>query len=124
MEITVVLRSYNDADLLQLTLKYLDEQRGVKINLIVFESASTDGSKEIIEQHGYSILQHLEPGTYHSSKVLNKGVELAETEYVAFVNSDAILLSDDVMLKLVNALKKNIDVVARLPGRLSERMRV
>jgi len=32
---------------------------------------------------------------------------LAETDYVAFVNSDAILLSDDVMLKLVNALKKN-----------------
>jgi len=30
MEITVVLRSYNDADLLPLTLKSLDEQRGVK----------------------------------------------------------------------------------------------
>jgi len=105
IEITVVLRSYNDADLLPRTLKSLDEQQGVKIKLFVFESASTDGSKEIIEQHGYSRIKHLERGSYHSSTVLNQGVEWAETEFVAFVNSDAILLSDDVLLKLVDPLK-------------------
>lgn len=31
MAVTVVLRSYNDADLFPLTLKSLDEQREVKI---------------------------------------------------------------------------------------------
>jgi len=107
IEISVVLRSYNDANLLPYTLKSLDEQKGVRVNLIVFESASTDGSKEIIEKHGYSRIKHLEPGTYHSSTVLNQGVKWAETEFVAFVNSDAILLSDDVLLKLIGPLKSN-----------------
>jgi rhamnosyltransferase len=106
-DVTVVLRSYNDAALLPSTLKALDEQRGVNITLFVFESASTDGSKEILEQHGYDRIEHLEPGTYHSSTVLNTGVEHARTEYVAFVNSDAILLSDDVLLKLARALERN-----------------
>lgn len=105
--ISVVLRSYNDADLLPKTLKSLDNQVGVKIELFVFESASTDGSKEIIEQHGYSRIQNLEPGSYHSSTVLNAGVEWADTDYVAFVNSDAILLTDDVLLKLISALESD-----------------
>lgn len=104
-KVSVVLRSYNDAELLPRTLQSLDDQQGVDIELFVFESASTDGSKEIIERHGYSRIEHLAQGTYHSSTVLNTGTQWAETEYVAFVNSDAILLSDDVLLKLVLALE-------------------
>lgn len=103
-KITVVLRSYNDAPLLPRVLASLDAQRGVELKLFVFESASTDGSKELIEAHGYDRIEHLAPGSYHSSTVLNKGVSWAETELVAFVNSDAILLSDDVLFKLACAL--------------------
>jgi rhamnosyltransferase len=109
IDITVVLRSYNDAALLPFTLKSLDDQRGVNISLYAFESASTDGSKEILEQHGYDRIEHLKPGTYHSSTVLNTGVEWSSTEFVAFINSDAILLSDDVLIKLAHALSKCSD---------------
>lgn len=106
-KVAVVLRSYNDAHLLPRVLAALDSQRGVEMKLFVFESASTDGSKEIIEAHGYDRIEHLAPGTYHSSTVLNKGVSWADTEFVAFVNSDAVLLSDDVLLKLARALSEN-----------------
>jgi rhamnosyltransferase len=106
-EVTVVLRSYNDASLLPRTLASLDAQKGVRLRLFVFESGSADDSPRIIEEHGYDRIQHLEPGTYHSSTVLNQGVEWAETELVAFVNSDAILLSDDVLLKLARTLSSD-----------------
>lgn len=105
--VTVVLRSYNDARLLPLTLRSLDAQRGVDITLFVFESASTDASPEILERHGYDRIEHLAPGSYHSATVLNKGTEWAATEFVAYVNSDAILLSDDVLLKLARALNEH-----------------
>ena len=50
--VTVVMRSYNDADLLPRTLAALDRQVGVLIELIVIESASTDHSLEILEKYG------------------------------------------------------------------------
>lgn len=102
--VTVVMRSYNDAALLPHTLGALDAQRGVSIRLFVFESASTDGSKEIFERHGYDRIVHLEPGTYHSATVLNQGTEWAETELVAYLNSDAILMGPDVLRQLADAI--------------------
>lgn len=102
--ITVVMRSYNDAALLPHTLGALDSQEGVSTRLFVFESASTDGSKEIFERHGCDRIVHLEPGTYHSATVLNQGTEWAETELVAYVNSDAIMMSRRVLRLLADAI--------------------
>ncbi len=102
--VTVVMRSYNDAVLLPRTLRALDEQEGVAVTLLVFESASTDDSKAIFEAHGYDWIRHLEPGSYRSSKVLNEGVDRAETELVAFVNSDAIMIGRDVLRRMAEAL--------------------
>ncbi len=102
--ITVVLRSYNDAALLPQTLGALDAQEGVDVRLFVFESASTDGSKELFERHGYDRIEHLAPGSYHSATVLNQGTAWAETELVAYLNSDAIMMSRRVLERLANAI--------------------
>lgn len=102
--VTVVMRSYNDAPLLPRTLAGLDAQVGVELTLFVFESASTDGSKEIFEQHGYDRIVHLEPGAYHSASVLNQGTEWAASELVAYVNSDAVMLHERVLRQLADAI--------------------
>lgn len=102
--ITVVMRSYNDAPLLPHTLGALDAQEGVTSRLFIFESASTDGSKELFERHGYDRIVHLEPGSYHSATVLNQGTEWADTELVAYVNSDAIMMSRSVLRLLADAI--------------------
>ncbi len=104
LPITVVMRSHNDARLLPQTLGALDAQEGVSTKLFVFESASTDGSKELFEAHGCDRIVHLEPGGYHSATVLNQGVEWAETELVAFVNSDAIMMDRHVLRQLGDAI--------------------
>lgn len=102
--VTVVMRSHNDAALLPHTLGALDAQEGVDIRLFVFESGSTDGSKRIFEEHGYDRIVHLEPGTYHSATVLNQGTEWAETELVAYLNSDAILMDRHGLRRLADAI--------------------
>lgn len=106
-EITVLMRSQNDASLLPTTLAALDAQTGVSLRLLVFDSASTDESCRIFEQHGYDTLTHLAPGEYRSSKVLNAGVRAAPTELVAFVNSDAIMMHTRVLALLADAIERN-----------------
>lgn len=105
--VTVVMRSYNDAALLPRTLRALDEQEGVDVTLLVFESASTDNSAEIFEKHGTDWIRHMEPGSYRSSKVLNEGVARAKTKLVSFVNSDAVMIGRNVLRLLAEAVLKD-----------------
>jgi rhamnosyltransferase len=114
--ISVVMRSYNDAALLPRTLAALDAQEGVEIDLIVMESASTDNSVALFEQHGFAEMHHIAPGAYTSSLVLNRGVFLAQHELVAFVNSDAVLTDPRSLRRLVDALMDD-EQVAGVFGR-------
>lgn len=102
--ITVIMRSYNDAHLLPRTLAALDAQEGVDVCLLVFESASTDDSLTIIRSHGATRIIELEPGSYWSSEILNQGCSHAETECVAFLNSDAIMLDAYCLRRLADSL--------------------
>ena len=104
LPVTVVMRSYNDAALLPRTLAALDAQEGVDVTLFVYESASTDGSKEIFEAHGYDYIYHLEPGEYRSSKVLNDGTERSKDELVAYVNSDAVMTEPKTLRRMADAI--------------------
>ena len=102
--VTVVMRSYNDAPLLPRTLAALDAQEGVDVTLFVYESASSDGSKEIFEEHGYDYIHHLKPGEYRSSKVLNDGTERSKDELVAYVNSDAVMTEPKTLRRMADAI--------------------
>ena len=102
--VSVVMRSYNDAPLLPRTLAALDAQEGVDVTLLVYESASTDGSKEIFEAHGYDYIHPLEPGEYRSSTVLNDGAERSRDELVAYVNSDAVMTEPETLRRMADAI--------------------
>ncbi|HYE06769.1 MAG TPA: glycosyltransferase [Planctomycetota bacterium] len=102
--ITVVMRCYNDAPLLPRTLTALRAQRGVTWSLIVFESASTDASPSIIADFGPDRIEHLQPGSYRSARVMNRGAAWATTELIAYLNSDAVMEHDRVLRQLADAI--------------------
>lgn len=88
--ITLVMRSYNEAWAINDTLKAVFEQEYTgSIELIVIDSGSTDGSHEIIRRYNPKEFIILKPGTYVPGKVLNQGFELASHDWVVFLNSDA-----------------------------------
>ncbi|WP_309383922.1 glycosyltransferase [Cerasicoccus frondis] len=88
--ISLVMRSYNEAWAIGDTLKAVfDQDYPGKIELIVIDSASTDGSHEIIRQFDPYAFEILEPGTYVPGVVLNRGMQLATNEWVVYLNSDA-----------------------------------
>ena len=105
--VSVILRSYNDADLLPRTLQALHQQQGINYELIVMESASTDESPDILRREQPAHFVALSPGSYWSSSVLNRAMRLAQNEFVILLNSDAIMTSNDVILELCHELAKS-----------------
>ncbi|MEO0793803.1 MAG: glycosyltransferase [Verrucomicrobiota bacterium] len=88
--ISLVMRSYNESWAIGDTLQgILDQDYPGKIQLIVIDSASTDGSHEIIRKFDPDAFEILEPGTYVPGKVLNRGMQLATNDWVVYLNSDA-----------------------------------
>lgn len=89
-QISVVMRSYNEAWAIEDTLRGIfDQDYAGRIELIVIDSGSTDGSHEIIRRYPTKEFIVLEPGSYVPGKVLNQGFRLASHDWVVFNNSDA-----------------------------------
>ena len=83
------MRCRNDAALLPRVLTSLAAPRDVCITeTIVFENASTDGSRAIVEAAGLQVVEVPE-GAYRSSEILNRGASMATAPLVVYLNSDA-----------------------------------
>ena len=102
--LTVILRSYNDAHLLPETIRRLRAQEGVSLHIIAFESASTDNSLAVLQEHAIDVIHEMEPGSYRSARVLNQGAAEATTELIAYVNSDALIEGTHVLRTLADTI--------------------
>lgn len=101
--ISVVMRSYNEAWAIEATLSALcNQDYGGQIELIVIDSASTDGSHDIIRRFNPQHFIILQPGTYVPGKVLNQGLRLAAHNWVVFLNSDATPANNQWLTELLN----------------------
>lgn len=87
--VTIVMRSYNEAWALRDTLPALRAQEYCNWELIVFDSGSRDGSVDLIRAVEPRHFIQLLPHEYNPSRVMNRGMELARTETVIFLNADA-----------------------------------
>lgn len=102
--ITIVMRSFNEAWALRDTLPALQAQEYRNWELIVFDSGSTDGSVALIEAARPRHFIRLLPHDYNPSRVMNEGMELAQTERVIFLNADATPQGPNWLRPLVEAL--------------------
>ena len=100
----IVLRSYNEAWALRPTLAALKAQAYRNWELIAFDSGSTDGSVELIRQATPAHLVQMLPHEYRPGRVLNRGMELARSDCVIFLNADATPQGPDWLGPLVSAL--------------------
>lgn len=90
-EISVVIPTYNRSTTIKRALDSVFRQSIGKIEIIVVDDASTDNTEEIINELSKT---HPELSYYKFSKnkgacaARNKGIELAKTNYVTFLDSD------------------------------------
>ena len=103
-DISVVVRSCNDAAIIGRTLAALARQ-SLAHETLCFDNASSDGTREIIARFGHRV-HDVPAGSYVPGRVLNAAVAAARHPIVAFVNSDAPPLHDDYLAEITGPIRE------------------
>ena len=108
--ISVITVNLNNKEGLEETLKSIRVQSYPKLEHIVIDGGSTDGSLDIIRQHEKNIaywISESDKGIYHA---MNKGIEVAAGDYLLFLNSGDRLNEPDT-ISAAEAELKDADIV-------------
>jgi rhamnosyltransferase len=99
------MRSYNDRDVIRGTLEMIRRQRYPDYELWNFDSSSTDGTFEIIEEfNDPDRIRRNDASSYNPGRVLNEAVRTVSGDVVVFINSDATPESEDWLEQLITPL--------------------
>ncbi|MBC7751428.1 MAG: glycosyltransferase family 2 protein [Candidatus Saccharibacteria bacterium] len=93
--VTLIIPTFNRADLISETLKYAFSQTVRFSEIIVIDDGSTDDTAAILKQYGAE-LRVIRTTNQGVQAARNRGVREATTEYVVFCDSDDLLLSNYV----------------------------
>ena len=104
-EVSIVMRSFNEAWALGDTLAMLRKQVGPSWELIVIDSGSTDGSVEMIREFGPAHFVQIASRDYVPGRVMNHGMRLARANKVLFLNADATPANENWLAPLARALE-------------------
>ncbi len=105
-EITVVVRSHNDRDLIRDTVSMLCEQTVAdRMEILLFDDNSTDGTLEAAMSFPSVTVVPWDGLPYNPPRVLNRAVDAAHGKYIVFNNSDAVPCSRDAVERIVARLQ-------------------
>lgn len=108
MILSIITINRNNAAGLEKTMHSVVSQIGGDFEYVVIDGASTDGSMEVIHSFEATFGERMkwisEPdkGIYNA---MNKGIGMATGDYLQFLNSGDSLVSDDIMMRMTEALK-------------------
>jgi glycosyltransferase involved in cell wall biosynthesis len=97
MKLSVITINYNNCDGLRKTIESVVSQTFTDFEYIIIDGGSTDGSVDVIKEYAGRIdywVSERDRGCYHA---MNKGVKVAQGEYVIFMNSGDSFYTNDVI---------------------------
>jgi glycosyltransferase involved in cell wall biosynthesis len=103
IDATVVTVCLNAADTLEATIRSVSAQRGVLLEHILVDGASSDGTMDIVARHAghfAHVVSEPDEGLYHA---MNKGLALASGEVTGFLNADDVFAGPDALATLLAA---------------------
>jgi len=104
--VTIVTPSYNQAQYLEAALLSVLEQDYPHIEYLVVDGGSSDGSLEIIQRHASRFAWWISEPDAGQAEAINKGLQRASGEIVAWLNSDDLYLPGAVS-RAVRLLRAN-----------------
>lgn len=93
--LSIITVNYNNAIGLQKTMESVFNQNFSDYNYVVIDGNSSDGSLKIIEKYSDKLaywVSEIDNGVYSA---MNKGIKVAQGEYILFLNSGDIFYSEN-----------------------------
>lgn len=92
-KLSVILAHYNQADFLDRTLASIANQTFKDFELIIADDGSSDNTLEIIKKYPELQIQFISQkhDGFGKSKILNKAILQAKSDYIVFIDSDCIV---------------------------------
>lgn len=104
-KLTIVVPCKNEQTYIAHLLKDLQNQFGIDDTLIVIADASTDNTREVIEQNKGSLnVKVIDGGPVSYAK--NAGADLATTEYILFIDADVRFFDNYTIARAVGRIHK------------------
>lgn len=108
MTLSIITINCNNAEGLEKTLKSVSSQTFRDFEYVVIDGASTDNSVEVIKKYEtqfahFKWVSEPDTGIYNA---MNKGIRLAEGDYIQILNSADCLACDDVTESMLAELER------------------
>jgi glycosyltransferase involved in cell wall biosynthesis len=109
--VSVILVCKNPGPRVQTAVHSVRTQPGVKIDLIVIDAASTDGTREWLESQRAHLAKFVSEPDRGLYEAMNKGVAAARTEWVLFLGADDRLEAGAITAALPVLNQTSADIV-------------
>ena len=109
--ISVITPSYNQAEFLEETIRSVLLQNYPKLEYIVIDGGSEDGSVEIIRKYDPWLGYWVSEKDLGQSQAINKGFRHAKGEILAWLNSDDYYEPNAIRTAVLNLLSRNASII-------------
>src|ERR1700690_432713 len=110
--ISIIIPTLNGGEIFLQCLSQIRAQKNPgRVELIIVDSGSNDGTREAAESFG-AIVKTIDKKEFSHSKTRNEAVMLASQEKIIFMVQDAVPVTDNWLLTISQALDGDKGIVA------------
>jgi glycosyltransferase involved in cell wall biosynthesis len=116
--VTIIVPTYNRRELVQETIDSVLAQDHPRVELLVLDDGSTDGTAEVLERYAREHPKRFRWDRHENmgqARTLNRGFEMMRGDYVGYLSSDDVLAPSAVR-KLAAALDEDPEAVVAYPA--------
>jgi len=106
-KLSIIIPNYNYGNYIEETICSVINQNYKNLEIIVIDGGSTDNSVEIIKKYQSKINYWISESDAGQADAINRGLQVATGDYVAYINSDDVYLPNAFHKIFLN--KKSID---------------